>query len=128
MMIQEPIKRKTNLPVVQCRICHNDTKKQSKIVKLGNNYGIICSECSKMFSLEDIDLMYNMFTAFGGYFGMLKDTVSSTYKIITNLVKEYNIQEKDLKATEVDVKVLHKALLYGITPRQLIQGVRLLHE
>ncbi len=128
MMIQEPIKSKTNLPIVQCRICHNDTKKQSKIVKLGNNYGIICSECSKMFSLEDIDLMHNMFTAFGGYFGMLKDTLSSTYKIITNLVKEYNIQEKDLKATEVDVKVLHKALLYGITPRQLIQGVKLLNE
>ena len=128
MMIQEPIKRKTNLTVVQCRICHNDTKNQSKIVKLGNNYGIICSECSKMFSLEDIDLMYNMFRAFGGYFGMLKDTVGSTYKIITKLVKEYDIQEMDLKPTEVDVKVLHKALLYGITPRQLIQGVKLLLE
>jgi hypothetical protein len=38
------------------------------------------------------------------------------------------MQEKDLKATEIDVKVLHKALLYGITPRQLIQGVKLLHE
>ncbi|MFX0019401.1 MAG: hypothetical protein ACFFAK_16590 [Promethearchaeota archaeon] len=128
MMIQEPIKRKTNLPVAQCRICHTDTKKQSKILKLGNNYEIICSECSKMFSLEDIHLMYNMFTAFGGYFGMLKDTVSSTYKIITKLVKEYDLQEKDLKPTEVDVKVLYKALLYGITPRQLIQGVKLLHE
>ena len=128
MMIQEPIKRKTNLAVVHCRICHSDTKNQSRIVKLGNNYGIICSECSKIFSLEDIDLIYNMFTAFGGYFGMLKDTVSSTYKIITKLVKEYDMQEKDLKATEIDVKVLHKALLYGITPRQLIQGVKLLYE
>jgi len=128
MMVQEPIKKKTNLPVVQCRICHNDTKRQSKIVKLGNNYGIICTECSKMFSLEDIDLTYNMFTAFGGYFGMLKDTVSSTYKIIMKLVKEYNMQEKDFKATEIDVKVLHKALLYGITPRQLILGVKLLND
>ena len=127
MMIQEPIKRKTNLAVVQCKICQDDTKFQSKIVKLGNNYGIICGECSKMFSLEDIDLMFNMFTAFGGYFGMLKDTVSSTYKIITKLIKEYDLQGKVLKAIEIDVKVLHKALLYGITPRQLIQGVKLLH-
>ncbi|MFX0027115.1 MAG: hypothetical protein ACFE8M_11945 [Candidatus Hermodarchaeota archaeon] len=128
MMIQEPIKKKTNLSAVQCRICNNDTKNQSKIVKLGSNYGIICSECSKMFSLEDIDLMYNMFIAFGGYFGKLKDRVTSTYKIITKLIKKYNMDNKDLKATEIDVKVLHKALLYGITPRQLIQGIKLLYE
>ena len=128
MIVQEPIKKKKNLPVVQCAICRTETKQDTKIVPIGTEYHVICHECSRMFSLQELELMHNMFTAFGGHFGMMRGTKSSTYQVISQLIKEYNLYGKVLKTTEIDVKVLHKALLYGITPRQLIQGVKLLNE
>lgn len=128
MIVQESIKKKKNLPVVQCAICRLETKQNTKIVPIGTEYHVICHECSRMFSLQDLELMHNMFTAFGGHFGMMRGYKPSTYHVISQLIDEYNLYGKVLKTTEIDVKVLHKALLYGITPRQLVQGVRLLNE
>ncbi len=66
-----------------------------------------------------------MFTAFSGDFGMIKGYKPSTYHVISQLIDEYNLYGKVLKT---NVKVLHKALLNGITPKQLLQGVKLLNE
>jgi hypothetical protein len=128
MMIQEPLKKKGNLSIVQCKLCHADTKCNTKIVKLGCEYGVVCAECANTFTPTEMDLMYNMFIAFGGYFGMLKDSLPSTYKIITQMIKNYGLHGKDLKPTEIDVKILHKALLYGIAPRQLVQSISILSD
>jgi hypothetical protein len=120
--------KEKNLPVAQCAICRIDAKQGAKIVPIGTEHHVICHTCSEAFSLQDLELMHNMFTAFGGYFGMMRGYKSSTYHVISQLIEEYNLYGKVLKTTEIDVKVLHKALLYGITPRQLVQGVRLLNE
>lgn len=125
MTIQEPIKKRGISHKVKCVLCHNDAKEQPKIVKLGSEYGIICNKCGKNFSAQDIELMHNMFTAFGGYFGMLRSTISSNYKAILQLFEEY---KKNETVKEIDVKILHKALLYGIRPRRIIQRIRLLNE
>ena len=128
MTIQEVVKKKGNLPKVPCSICRADTFRQPSIMKLGYEYGLVCGQCAKHFSLEEIELMHNMFTAFGGHFGLLKQGKSSKYKVITKLIDEFGMPNGNAKPSELDVKILHKALLFGITPRQLLQGIRLLND
>ncbi|MFW9829348.1 MAG: hypothetical protein ACFFB4_03345 [Promethearchaeota archaeon] len=126
MITHDAISEKGKLKSVVCRICYNNTGKKPQIVKLGTEFQVICNECTERFTPEERDLIYNMFTAFGGYFGKLKD--ESSYKVITRLMKEYNLEGADLKLSAIDVRVLHEALLYGIAPRHLIQGIKILQE
>ena len=126
MITQDIISKKGKFKPVACRICYNNVGKQPQIVKLGTEFQVICSDCLERFTLEERELIYHMFTAFGGHFGKLSD--ESSYKVITRLIKEYNLEGANLKLSAIDVRVLHEALLYGIAPRHLIQGIKILQE
>ena len=116
------------LPSVKCKLCQNNVKKTSQIVKLGTNYGVICSDCAEEFSPKDRELIYNMFTAFGGYYGKLRTPTTNNYKIIKSLADQYQLVNKEINITSLDVRVLHMAFLYGISPSQIIQGLRILSD
>ncbi|MFX0136700.1 MAG: hypothetical protein ACFFDN_23895, partial [Candidatus Hodarchaeota archaeon] len=75
---------------------------------------------------EDLELMANMFFAYGGYFGKLKGRGFSVYKVLKELTSEIQVQETPIE--EVNIKMMHRALLYGITPHQFIEGLKLLLE
>ncbi|MFX1497895.1 MAG: hypothetical protein ACFFBH_10235 [Promethearchaeota archaeon] len=126
MIVQDLISEKRKLKPVVCKLCHNDMGMQPQIVKIGNDFQVICCKCAERFTNKERELIYNMFTAFGGCFGKLKDETS--YKVITRLMKEHNLKGSNIKLNMVDVKVLHEALLYGISPRHLIQGIKILQE
>lgn len=114
------------LPSVKCKLCHSDVKRTSQIVKLGTNYAVICSDCAEEFSPSDRELIYNMCLAFGGYFGKMRTSKTNNYKIIKSLLEEYRITKKEGNIASLDVRILHKAFLYGISPHQIIQGLKIL--
>ena len=126
MIVSELTKKKSTLSYVNCVLCRNDTKLNVKIKKIGNSFEIVCEECTKTFKDEEIELMHNMFTAFGGYYNSMKNSKELSYSKLEEIAKEYKEQCKDINNIENDIKTLHSAFLYGISPQQLVKGIKLL--
>jgi len=116
------------LPSVKCKLCQADLKKTSRIVKLGTNYSVICSDCADEFSPNDRELLYNMSIAFGGYYGKLRTPTTNNYKIIKSLAEQYQIAKEKINIASLDVRILHQAFLYGISPSQVVQGLIILSD
>ncbi len=126
MIVSEYTKKKTTLSNVKCVLCRSDANLDVKIKKIGNAFGTVCEECSKTFNDEEIELMHNMFSAFGGYFGKMSNSKELSYSKLEEIAKGYKEQNKNINIIENDIKTLHSAFLYGISPQQLIRGVNLL--
>ncbi len=110
---------------VKCGICKNNLKRGASIYQEGLTFGVVCEQCYKKNSQEDLELMANMFLAYGGYFGMLKNSDFSLYNILKQIVSKVENKEN---VEELHIKCMHQALLNGITPRQFVQGLRILLE
>ena len=82
--------------VVRCGICRVEIRDRAQIYQAGVNFGIVCIRCYKQFSTEDIELMANMFIAYGGYFGMLNGSRISTRNILKRLTTELGKQGDDV--------------------------------
>ena len=126
MIVSEYTKKKTTLSYIKCVLCRNETKSGVKIKKIGNTFGTVCDECTKTFNDEEIELMHNMFNAFGGYFGKMSDSKELSYLKLEEIAKDYMEQNKNVNTIENDIKTLHLAFLYGISPQQLVRGIKLL--
>jgi len=126
MIVSEYTKKKPTLSYIKCVLCRNDTKSGVKIKKIGNSFGTVCEECTKTFNDEEIELMHNMFKAFGGYFGKMSDSKEVSYSKLEEIAKSYKEQKKNVQNIENDIKTLYSAFLYGISPQQLVRGVKLL--
>ena len=127
MISQHVIERKGKVPVVRCVICHEEAKLKPQIIQLGVDFCIICPNCINRFPRKDMEYMYNMFSAFGGYFGQLKNTKKSIHEIITYLTREFNIGKEKI-TLKSDIRLVHKAFLYGIAPKQIVHGLHLIQE
>jgi len=92
-----------------CSICKSHTDGKPLIIPAGIYYYIICEDCSKKFSLEEIDLMANMFIAYGGYFGKEK---KSNFKLLDALMSIDKTVNGNFK--KKTVFLMHKSLLHGI--------------
>ena len=125
MISQQVISKKGKIPVIRCVICHQEAKQKPQIIQLGVEFCIICANCRKQFTRKDMELMYNMFSAFGGFFGQLRDIKRSFYDAIKQLTSEFKIQKNNF-TLKSDIRFLHKAFLYGIAPNQIIQGLQVI--
>ena len=114
--------------VVRCGIGRVEIRDRAQIYQAGVNLGIVCISCYKQFSTEDIELMSNMFIAYGGYFGMLKDSKFSTLDILEKLTTDVGKQGDVVNIENVNVQLLHKVLLHGITPKQYTHELKKLVE
>jgi hypothetical protein len=126
MIVSEFPKKRNTLSYIKCVLCRIDTKLDVKIKRIGNTFGTVCEECAKAFSDEEIELMHNMFTAFGGYYGKMSNSKELSYSKLEEIAKDYKEQYRDINEVENDVKTLHSAFLYGISPQQLVKGLKLL--
>ena len=113
---------------VRCGICRVEIRDRAQIYQAGVNFGIVCIRCYKQFSSEDIELMANMFIAYGGYFGMLKDSRISTRNILEKLTTELGKQGDDVNFEQINIQLLHKVLLHGITPKLYTHELKKLVE
>jgi hypothetical protein len=103
---------------IKCGICHKEIKYQAASFQEGLNIGVVCPECYINNSLEEIELISNMFLAFGGYFGMLKDPDFYIYEMFKDLVSKIHNNKNSASSVEMKIRLFHTALLHGITPRE----------
>ena len=111
---------------VKCGICHGEIVDRAQIYQAGINLGVVCSECYKHFSAEDLEMMANMFIAYGGYFGMLKDSDFSLVKTLEIVLKNGLKEKKIVNTEQINIRLMHKALLHGISPEEYIQNLSVL--
>ena len=126
MITPELVKtRESKKAMAQCAICAGVSV---KILKLGSNFAVVCKNCLDTFSLSDLELMHNMFLAYGGYFGKYASSKEESYQELEAIAEEYAQSGKDFEKIESDVRNLHRAFTHGITPIQLVQGLRVLSD
>ncbi len=109
---------------MNCGICSVEIKNRASIYHSGVYTRVICEKCFKKFSSNDIELMVNLFTAFGGYFGKHKKPEYILYIILKELKEKSKYRENSFSAAEIKLQLLHKALLYGISPEKFFQGLK----
>ena len=114
--------------LVKCGICRNQIKRGASIYQEGLTFGVVCENCYKNNSQEDLELMANLFLAYGGYFGKLKEKKFSVYKTIKKLISKIQPGKEPDTLIEMNIKMMHQALLYGVSPQELIQGLKILLE
>jgi hypothetical protein len=113
---------------IKCGICRVEIVDRAQIYQAGINLGVVCSNCYKHFSANDLEMMANMFIAYGGYFGMLKDSDFSLVKTLENIMKNALKEKKIVNSEQINIKLVHRALLHGISPEQYIQNLAFLVE
>jgi len=116
MVVSSEFNNRDFQDIFNCGICHREITQEAAIFQEGLHLGVICSECDVNNSKEDVELMSNMFLAFGGYFGMLRDPNYSIYEMLKELVSKIHDNKNTIKSVEMTIRLFHTALLHGITP------------
>ena len=111
--------------IIRCGICRNELKKGATIFQEGLSFGVVCEKCYKNNSPDDLELMANLFMAYGGYFGIWKDSDYSLYKVLKTLTSGDNGNSSII---ELNINLLHQGLLHGICPHQFRQVLKILLE
>ena len=105
-----------------CDLCHHELYSKAILYQSAVNHRIVCEKCYRMFSRDDIELMVNLFNAYGGYFGKFHKLKASVYKRLKELngfgVKQNNLSNAD----SLNLQLLHAALQFGFTPKEYFQG------
>ena len=102
---------------IKCAICNAELKNYDFAHESGFLFAIICRKCYRTYSSNDIELMINMFCAFGGYFGKYTPKDDCCVNL---LFEESKIKGKKI-TIQGSLKMLHKALLFGVTPQQFFE-------
>ncbi len=113
---------------IRCGICYSDVKRNAKIYQDGVRFGVVCSKCHDNIPKDDLELMANMFTAYGGYFGKLKSANFSLYEMLKELISEFNINSEEVPVDKLNIEMMHRALLHGVTPQEFIRGLEIILE
>ena len=109
---------------IKCVICHSDIKTYSNVYQSDVNFGIICNNCKKRFTKEDLELISSLFLAYGGFLGKFERSQFSIADVITDLSKEIAQNNNNLSLENLNIKALHKALVHGITPDEFVELLR----
>lgn len=126
MITPELVEEKKSFSFVKCRICRRNANPEITIKKMGTSFGVICKECSRSFTDREIELMHNMFTAFGGYFSQMSNSKEITSSKLKKIANDYKKRNKNNVIIKNEIKTLHSAFLFGIKPQQLVKSLKLL--
>jgi hypothetical protein len=114
---------------LKCAVCRINIDNKTKTYQSRTTFSVVCHNCNKKFSNEDIELMLNLFLAYGGYFGQFKDNKGDKYSIKTVIEDTLrNFKRRNLNFDELNMRLLHIVLLYGFTPSEYIKNLKLLLE
>ncbi len=111
---------------LKCSICRAAIKDRHKVYQSSLKLGIICDMCRQRFSDEDIEMIVNMFFAFGEYFGARDKSEFSINDIILEFA--INLDEGKVNFHSQNIKMWHKVLTYGITPKEFLEELSLYVE
>ena len=113
----------SDLNSVDCDICKEKIKHRATFYQSGVHSRVLCEICYKRFPKNDIELMINLFNAYGGYFGKFKKLKSSVFKRLKELNEADMSKENVFSADEINLQLLHAALLFGFSPQEYFQGI-----
>lgn len=108
---------------IKCAICHADINVSSPIFQSKFNYSVICSRCKNLFNQEEIEIALNLFTLYGGYFGKYRE---DQFSIIERLLKIVENEDENFNPEITNMKLLHFALIHGITPGEFNRSLEAL--
>ncbi|MHA2392572.1 MAG: hypothetical protein ACXAEX_11570 [Promethearchaeota archaeon] len=108
--------------LLRCGICRTKIIDRAQIHQAGINLGIICATCFQKFPPEDIEILIDLFTAFGGYYGMLDRSEFSILDSLRDMIEESPLE---FDADEINLRLMYKALLHGLTPREFLKELRI---
>ena len=111
---------------IKCSICRADIKERHKVYQSSLKLGVICNLCRQRFTDEDIEMIINMFFAFGGYFGARDKSKFSINDIILEFA--INLDEGKVNFHSQNIKMWHKVLTHGITPQQFLEELSIYVE
>jgi hypothetical protein len=114
--------------VVKCSLCHHEIRERATLCPTGLEVKVVCVDCYRRFSEEELELIANLLRAFGGFFGQYKRGTISIVKILKAIHQDLLSASKDAEAVQINIKMLHKALLHGITPKEYIENLELIFE
>jgi len=116
-MINAPDSKISNQ--IKCSICRADIKDRHALYQSSIKMGVICKHCRERFSKEDIEMIMNMFFAFGGYFGQFDKSEFSLDDLIAEFAEQLDAGNSTFHIQ--NVKMWHKILTHGIAPKEFLK-------
>ena len=104
---------------IKCSICKADIKERHKMYQTSLKLGVICGSCRKLFSGEEIEMIVNLFFAFGGYFGKFDKSEFSMEDVIFEFAEQLSLDNS--KFHSQNIRLWHKVLTHGITPQEFLE-------
>jgi len=104
---------------IKCSICRVDIKDRHTLYQSSLKLGVICNSCRERFSKDDIEMIINMFFAFGGYFGQFDRSKISIDNIIIEFAEQLDAGKSTFHLQ--NVKMWHKVLTHGIAPKEFLK-------
>jgi hypothetical protein len=104
---------------IKCSICRVDIKDRNTMYQSSLKLGVICKSCRDRFSKDDIEMIVNLFFAFGGYFGQFDKSDFSIDDLIVDFARQLDAGNSTFHLQ--NVKMWHKILTHGIAPKEFLK-------
>ena len=116
-MIKTPDSKISNQ--IRCSICRADIKDRHELYQSTLKLGVICKTCRERFSEEDVEMIVNLFFAFGGYFGQFDKSEFSIDEMVIEFAEQIDAGNSTFHLQ--NVKMWHKILSHGIAPKDFLK-------
>ena len=104
---------------IRCSICRVDIKNRHELYQSSLKLGVICKTCRDRFSEEDVEMIVNLFFAFGGYFGQFDKSAFSIDDLVLEFAEQLDAGNSTFHLQ--NVKMWHKILTHGISPKDFLK-------
>jgi len=116
-MINAPDSKISNQ--IKCSICRVNIKDRHDLYQSTLKLGVICKTCRERFSEEDVEMIVNLFFAFGGYFGQFDKSEFSIDDMVIEFAEQLDTGNSTFHLQ--NVKMWHKILTHGIAPKDFLK-------
>ena len=107
-----------------CSICHRELGDYTSIHESIAFLGLVCRDCEQKFSKRDIEFMIHWFKIYGGYFGQRKMVNFSISYALREIMRDIGNNRGMISPSNLEVRMMHKALLHGISPSEFNARLR----
>ncbi|MHA1194829.1 MAG: hypothetical protein ACTSUX_09890 [Promethearchaeota archaeon] len=107
------------MAIINCVVCKNEIKEKYVVKKISFKYIVICAECDKNFSTEELEFVINLFQAFGGHFGKFKISPRYKQKVVKELLYKENTENPANSSLKFKLNAIYRALLLGINFKEM---------
>jgi len=116
--------KKSSSEALVCELCQNDLKLHANVYQSEFIVSFICDDCFLSFDKDDIDFMLNLFNIYGGFYGKNKRENISVARVIEQLGREIRSNKTLMNIDVLELQMLHKALLQGISVEKFEQELK----